>query len=81
MPYTFTPEWEYFDIKKNAPYFGWAMSRMVLHVLTVPEDDAHAIEPLARGMDFISRKRPRGLSAAPPCAAGEPPPARPPLNR
>ena len=38
MPYTFTPEWEYFDIKKNAPYFVWAMSRMVLHVLTVPEE-------------------------------------------
>ena len=35
---TFTPEWEYFDIKKNAPYFGWAMSRKVLHVLTVPEE-------------------------------------------
>src|SRR5262245_53153826 len=36
VEYTFTPEWEYFDLKKNALYVGWVNSCVGLSVLTVP---------------------------------------------
>jgi hypothetical protein len=38
VEYTCTPEWEYFDTRKQAPYVGWPAMIMSLHVLTVPEE-------------------------------------------
>jgi hypothetical protein len=36
--YTHTPEWEYFDERKKAPYTGWESSNFHLEVLAVPPD-------------------------------------------
>jgi hypothetical protein len=36
VEYSFTPEWEYFDTRKQVPYVGWPGTIMSLHVLTVP---------------------------------------------
>lgn len=36
--YGYTPEWEYYDLKKKAPFTGWAGSTLSLHVLLEYED-------------------------------------------
>jgi hypothetical protein len=36
--YEYTPEWEYFDLKKQALYVGWGYSSMRLLMLTAPEE-------------------------------------------
>ena len=36
--YEYTPEWEYFDLKKQSLYVGWAFSSMRLLMLTAPEN-------------------------------------------
>ena len=38
VEYEYTPEWEYFDLKKQSLYVGWAFSSMRLLMLTAPED-------------------------------------------
>jgi hypothetical protein len=38
VEYTYTPEWPYFDTRKQAPYVGWPGTIMSLHALTVPEE-------------------------------------------
>jgi hypothetical protein len=38
LKYDYTPEWEYFDLKKQPLYVGWAMSTMELSMLTSPEE-------------------------------------------
>jgi len=43
--YTFTPDWEYFDLVKNALYVGWAGSTMDLEVLAIPSDGTGDDEP------------------------------------
>jgi hypothetical protein len=35
--YTHTPEWEYFDERKQAPYTGWGGTNYHIEVLAVPE--------------------------------------------
>jgi hypothetical protein len=45
VEYTCTPEWEYFDTRKQAPYVGWPATIMSLHVLTVPEECDDDEEP------------------------------------
>ena len=35
-----TPDWEYFDLQKQAPYVGWGGSSWQLLMLTVPAEDA-----------------------------------------
>src|SRR5262245_7438184 len=37
--YTHTPEWEYFDERKQAPYTGWGGTSYHLEILAVPEQD------------------------------------------
>jgi hypothetical protein len=39
VDYKFTPEWEYFDLNKNAPCVGWGMWDFCLLVLIPPEDE------------------------------------------
>ena len=43
--YTCTPEWPYFDTRKQAPYMGWPGTIMSLHALTVPEEHDGEAEP------------------------------------
>ena len=38
MVYDHTPEWEYFDLRKNAPYVGWESSSYHFEVAAVPEE-------------------------------------------
>jgi hypothetical protein len=45
VEYTCTPEWEYFDPRKQTPYVGWPGTIMSLHVLTVPEAYEDGGEP------------------------------------
>jgi hypothetical protein len=40
--YSFTPEWEYFDLRKQAPYVGWPGSGMGITVRTIPSKDGTA---------------------------------------
>ena len=37
--YTFTPVWEYWDLRKRAPYLGWPGSGLGISVRTVPDKD------------------------------------------
>jgi hypothetical protein len=37
--YTYTPEWRYWDLKKNAEHEGWSGSSIKAEFLTVPEED------------------------------------------
>jgi hypothetical protein len=37
--YTFTPQWEYWDLRKRAPYVGWPGSGLCVTVRTVPDKD------------------------------------------
>jgi len=43
VEYTFTPEWEYWDLKRNAPYVGWASATFGMSILTVPEDEGYEL--------------------------------------
>jgi hypothetical protein len=45
VEYTCTPEWEYFDTRKQAAYVGWPGTIMSLHVLTEPEEHDDEDEP------------------------------------
>ena len=36
--YAHTPEWEYYDLRKRAPYVGWDSSSYHLEVLAIPEE-------------------------------------------
>ena len=36
--YTHTPEWEYWDLLKQAPYTGWASSSWQIELLAVPQE-------------------------------------------
>ena len=36
--YTHTPEWEYWDLVKQAPYTGWASSSWQIELLAVPQE-------------------------------------------
>jgi hypothetical protein len=45
VEYTCTPEWEYFDLRKQAPYVGWPAVILSLHVLTEPEEHEDEDEP------------------------------------
>jgi hypothetical protein len=45
VEYTCTPEWEYFDARKQAPYVGWPATIISLHVLTEPEECDDEEEP------------------------------------
>jgi hypothetical protein len=36
--YTHTPEWEYFDERKQAPYTGWASSSWLIELQAVPQE-------------------------------------------
>jgi len=36
--YSYTPEWEYFDLRKRAPYVGWPGSGLCITVRTTPAD-------------------------------------------
>jgi len=38
LEYEYTPEWEYFDLKKQALYVGSALSTTTLLMLTAPEE-------------------------------------------
>jgi hypothetical protein len=38
IAYTHTPEWEYWDLQKNAPYTGWASSSWHIDLLAVPQE-------------------------------------------
>jgi hypothetical protein len=40
VEYNHTPEWEYFDLQKQAPYVGWDRTSWTLLMLTVPAEDA-----------------------------------------
>jgi hypothetical protein len=37
--YSYTPEWEYFDLRKEAPYVGWPGSGLCISVRIVPDKD------------------------------------------
>jgi hypothetical protein len=39
MAYHHTPEWEYFDLHKNAPYTGWGSSSDQVEVQAEPIED------------------------------------------
>jgi hypothetical protein len=43
VEYTFAPEWEYWDLKKNAPSVGWGSATFGMSILTVPEDEDEEI--------------------------------------
>ena len=45
VEYKFTPEWEYFDTQKQAPYVGWPGIVMSMEILTVPEEYDDAAKP------------------------------------
>jgi hypothetical protein len=36
--YTYTPEWEYWDLRKQAPHVGWQGSSLCISVRTAPAD-------------------------------------------
>jgi len=40
VEYDYTPEWEYYDLRKRAPYVSWAGSRMSFYVASVPDPDS-----------------------------------------
>jgi hypothetical protein len=37
--YSHTPEWEYFDLHKNAPYTGWDSSSHLVEMQAEPIED------------------------------------------
>jgi hypothetical protein len=37
--YSFTPDWEYFDQQRQAPYVGWSGSGLCITIRTVPDKD------------------------------------------
>jgi hypothetical protein len=37
--YTYTPEWEYWDLRKREPYEGWNGSSIQVEFLSVPDED------------------------------------------
>jgi hypothetical protein len=37
--YSYTPEWEYWDLRKQAPYVGWPGSGLCITFRTVPSED------------------------------------------
>jgi hypothetical protein len=39
VEYSHTPEWECFDLQKQAPYVGWDSTSWTLLMLTVPAED------------------------------------------
>jgi len=41
VEYEHTPEWEYFDLHKQAPYIGWAGSQMTLYIAGLPEPGSY----------------------------------------
>jgi hypothetical protein len=38
VQYEHTPEWEYFDLKKRAPYVGWQGTSYQLEIQAVPQE-------------------------------------------
>ena len=59
MVYEHTPEWEYWDLRKKAPYVGWEGSSYHIEVAAVPEehhrDGVTLGEPYWVRMDDITR--------------------------
>jgi hypothetical protein len=51
--YDFTPEWEYWDLHKRAPYVGWAGSGIRVEYLTVPEYDNSLEQSAWREIDIM----------------------------
>jgi len=51
--YTFTPEWEYFDLRKQAPFVGWPGSMIRMFVQSVPDRDDRDVPSWVRMRDII----------------------------
>jgi hypothetical protein len=51
--YEFTPEWEYFDPIKRAPFTGSNHSSMHVEFLTVPEEDGDLGDPEWEDVDIL----------------------------
>jgi hypothetical protein len=52
--YEFTPEWEYWDLHKRAPYVGWSGSSIKVEYLTVPEEDNGLGAPEWEDIDILA---------------------------
>ena len=53
--YSYTPEWKYWDLNKNAEYEGWPGASMQVQFLTLPEEDnAGTGEPEWRDADLLA---------------------------
>src|SRR5262245_61529047 len=52
--YKYTPDWEYFDLRKRAPYVGWAQSMPGITVRTFPSKDGTGGGPAREEADILS---------------------------
>jgi hypothetical protein len=51
--YTHTPDWEYFDLRKQAPYVGWPESGLGISIRTVPDKDGFDGGPSWEKIDIL----------------------------
>jgi hypothetical protein len=51
--YTHTPEWEYWDLRKQAPYVGWPDSGLGISIRTVPDKDGFDGGPSWEKIDIL----------------------------
>jgi hypothetical protein len=56
--YSHTPDWEYFDLLKNAPYKGWDSSSYRIEMQAVPVEDWDGYTLLGQPGGHHAERRP-----------------------